>query len=106
MQVGNSDHRPVLCCLHAKLPSSSTSVPRRIWCYERADFVKLNSVLIKADWSAVLGASDVDSAWLACFLDSVLEHVPSKMIKIFKPKLPWMTGAIEKEIKLKHSLFS
>ena len=104
--LGTCDHLPVLCTLKSSLCSMS-SAPRNIWCYEKADFAKLNTALSQADWSPVITASDIDSswaAWLDIFLTAVRKHVPSKIIKSPKPKLPWMTP-LEKEIKMKHALF-
>ena len=63
--VGNSDHLPVLCVLRAAPQVSTCAAPRRLWCYERADFQKLNSTLSTSDWSAITSAVDVDSAWTA-----------------------------------------
>ena len=106
--VGNSDHLPVLCQLSTLLSTSSNSSSRRIWCYDRADFKALKSALAESDWSAVANAEDINgawAAWLKVFLDSVSKHVPSKVIKHIKPKLPWMTSRIESEIKSKHYLF-
>ena len=105
--LGNCDHLPVLCKLKSSLRPAS-SAPRRIWCYAKADFEQLNAALFQADWSPVVHAPDVNSAWLAwlnIYLTAVRKHVPSKIIKSSKPKLPWMTPSIEKDIKLKRALF-
>ena len=105
--LGTCDHLPVLCKLKSSM-RRVPSVPRNIWCYEKANFEKLNSVLFNADWSPILDAPDVNSswaAWLDIYLSAVRKHVPSKIIKSPQPKLPWITASLEKEIKLKRSLF-
>ncbi len=108
--IGNSDHLPVICHLATTLSSAVKPQPqsRRIWCYAKANFSALRSALAKSDWSAVSAAKDIDSAWsswLRIFYTTVSQHVPSKTIKKIKPKLPWITSAIEQEIKTKRALF-
>ena len=99
--LGNCDHLPVLCSLLSSLRPTSQSAPRQIWCYDKADFEKLNTTLSKIDWSPVEDAPDIDaswSVWLDIYLGAVRKHVPSKFIKSLKPKLPWMTPSIEQMI--------
>ena len=106
--LGSSDHLGVLCRLDLTPRSSNGSRLRKVWCYDKADFSKLNKELLSSDWSASNAAPDVDTAWSAwvdIFLRAVSHHVPSKFIKSVSPKLPWMSPSIEAEIKKKHTLF-
>ena len=106
--LSNCDHLPAFCSLTFSLRSVSRSAPRQIWCYDKADFEKLNTTLSKIDWSPVEDAPDIDaswSVWLDIYLGAVRKHVPSKFIKSPKPKLPWMTPVIEQMINLKCTLF-
>ena len=106
--ISNCDHLPVLCSLSSSPRPQCRPAPRQVWCYDKADFEKLNSTLCKIDWCPVELAPDIDSSWstwLNIYLDALWKHVPSKFIKNINPKLPWMTPSIEKEIKLKRSLF-
>ena len=106
--LGSSDHLGVLCHLHIYPRSSDGSRLRKVWCYEKADFTKLNKLLDSSDWSSITAAPDIDSAWsswLETFLAAVSCNVPSKVVKQISPKLPWMSPSIEAEIKKKHALF-
>ena len=105
--LGTSDHLPVLCHLSVCSPRRS-SAGRLVWCYEKADFGKLNKSLSQADWSAVFSAHSVDNAWDAwerIFLAHVRKSVPCKKVKHVKPRKPWMTASIECAIKAKHAAF-
>ena len=106
--LGSSDYLGVLCHLHIYPRSSDGSRLRKVWCYEKADFTKLNKLLDSSDWSSITAAPDIDSAWsswLETFLAAVSSNVPSKVVKQISPKLPWMSTSIEAEIKKKHALF-
>ena len=62
--LGQSDHVIVQCSFNAQ-PSTSTKTSRlrRIWNYDKADFVQVNKKLSNLDWSAVSSAADIDQAW-------------------------------------------
>ena len=53
--LGTSDHLPVLCHLSV-CSQRRSSGGRLVWCYEKADFEKINKSLSEADWSAVSSA--------------------------------------------------
>ncbi len=106
--IANCDHLPILCKLSRSLKSFQSNRTRRIWCYAKADPGKLNDELRHSDWMPVSKAENVHAAWEAwktIFTSVVCKHVPSKLIKQIKPKLPWMTPLLEKEIRTKRALF-
>ncbi len=106
--LANSDHLSVLTTFNLAFRRTSSTGTRQVWCYSKGDFKTLNSVLQTVDWSPIMTAPDVDSgwtAWLGIFLPLVRRYVPSKFLKHVKRKLPWMTPAIEREIKQKRSFF-
>ena len=106
--TANCDHLPVLCKIDKSLKQLDSSGTRRIWCYDKADPGKLNLELRKSDWTPVSKAENVDAAreaWKNIFISVVCKHVPSKLIKHVKAKLPWMTPLLEKEIRAKRVLF-
>ena len=83
--IGKSDHLTVSCQLVAdKRALYSSARPRRIWCYEKADFPAIITSLNNLDWSAVSTAPNVDSAWSSwrsLFLFVVEKAVPSKTVR-------------------------
>ena len=106
--IANSDYLPVLCKTDKSLKQLDSRRTRRIWCYNKAEPRKLSLELRKSDWRPVSKAENVDAALKALeniFISVVRKHVPSKLIKHVKPKLPWMTPLLEKEIRAKRVLF-
>ena len=58
--LGSSDHLRVQCHLDLYPRFSDGSRLRKVWCYDKADFVKLHKVLDSPDWSSVTAAPDID----------------------------------------------
>ena len=54
--LGSSDHLGVLCHLNLYPFSTQGSRLRKVWCYDKADFVKLNKVLDSSGWSSISSA--------------------------------------------------
>ena len=106
--LGSSDHLLVFCQLDVHVDRVQRSQGRTIWNYDTADFNLINKVLGSADWSSSLVAADIDStwsSWQSTFLQSIHNHISSKVIKNFKPKNPYVTPAIAKAIKDKRAAF-
>ena len=95
--LGSSDHLSVLSILDTAPACTLRVVPRRIWNFEKADFVAVNKALSTADWSGITSAACMDDAWscwLSTFLAVVNKSVPSKTVRTIKPKNPFLTPVI------------
>ena len=107
--IGKSDHLVVSCLLvDRKRVHRSSAQPKRLWCYEKADFPAIVRTLNNLDWSTVHNAPCVDSAWsawLRLFLSVINSAIPSKVVKRVQPKIPWMSSTIEQVIKEKRAAF-
>ncbi len=95
-----SDHKATLVILPHEL-SSSSSYTRNVWNYKRADFDKLNELIINTDWS-ILNTGSVDEAtqqFTTKFVELSKQCIPLKEVTIRPNDKPWYNSEIRKTSK-------
>ncbi len=100
-----SDHSATLIILPSEL-SSNTSYTRTVWNYKRADFDKLNELILNADWS-VLNIPNIDEATILftdTFIDLAKQCIPCSEVTIRPNDKPWYNSEIRHTSKLRNRL--
>ena len=96
--VGKSDHLCISTVL-SKQVRPHKPIRRRVWLYNKADWVRANDLL--EDFSPDVSTSDPDtiwSSWKTYFLSVMDDCIPSKLLTI-KKTLPWFNAEICRAIK-------
>ena len=107
--LGSSDHLTLL----GELPNisdepSKMAEQKLIFCWSKVDIENLKNKIRAADWTNVLGSSDIGEAWAfwkTKLLSIVQTTVPTKCVQHASRPRPWMTTEVSKEVKIKHNLF-
>ncbi len=100
-----SDHSATLIILPSEL-SSNTSYTRTVWNYKRADFDKLNELILNTDWS-VVNIPNLDEATILftdTFIDLAKQCIPCSEVTIRPNDKPWYNSEIRHTSKLRNRL--
>lgn len=109
--VGASDHVLITGTLPLNTCPPAHQTCRLVWCWTKADLIKLRAAVENADWPE-FSAADVDNIdmdcawreWKTTLLSLAKEHIPRKRSSRFEPR-PWVNGEFITNVRRKHQLF-
>lgn len=88
------------------LPSTYQSIHKKIWLYQKADFVAINNCLSSTDWSTILtyDVNHAASTFTNTFMDIIKSHTPTKTVPNSKLP-PWLPRSLLSKIKLRRHTY-
>ncbi len=95
-----SDHKLTFVILPSML-ISDVAYKRSVWNFKRADFLKLNDLILNEDWS-ILNNGNVDDAaemFTLTFIDLAKQCIPYREVTIRPNDKPWYNSEIRRTTK-------
>lgn len=102
----DSDHHPLTFKFHAGMRRPN-NIERKVYCYKKADFKRLQEALQSIPWNLKLHAITVLiqlGQRIFCFLLSNYQHIPQIILER-RSSPPWICNDIMKTIRKKRKLW-
>ncbi len=94
-------HCPIVTVMTFSKPKIS-AYKRRIWIYDRADYIKYRNILNTVNWNEILLSNELDNnskKITDIILDAASKSIPNKMATIRPNDIPWFNTNLRKLIR-------